>query len=101
EIIFTAPKGNTFYKISFYNPASWMYVQGPNRPFAFTDNLATGVLSKYITLWMYIPQKYIVEILFKELTRNVYISRDGVDIDKFFIKNPDIYKLSDSGIFSI
>lgn len=102
HIEFEVPKGNQFYKLRFANPASRMSVQGPNRPFAFSDPLDTGVLPKNLQLWTYIPDGRAPEIIFKYLTRNVIIKKDdGRVVDKFFVEEPRKYELSVHGIISL
>lgn len=101
DILFTAPKGDSFYKLTFSNPAAWMSIQGPNRPFAFTEPLNTGVLPSPIKLWTLVPNQYHSDIEFKYLTRKVTIEQEKNVIDKFFVREPEIYRLNVSGLISI
>lgn len=100
-ITFTAPAGDAFYKLKFSNPAAWMYLKGPDRPFAFTDPLDTGVLTKSVKLWTYIPNKFKLDISFKYLTRNVIIRKNQKITDEFFVRDPINKNIIGEGVYSI
>ncbi|MBY5956607.1 DUF4838 domain-containing protein [Membranicola marinus] len=101
NISFTVPKANAFYIIKFNNPAAIMYIQGPNRPFAFTDPLATGVLPQPIKLWAYNPKNYSLDMRFTYLTRQVVIDKEDMQKEKFYVKDPVSRTITGNGVFSI
>lgn len=101
DLTFIAPKGGAFYHLSFNSPGSRMYVQGPDRPFAFTSHLRTGVLKKAVTLWTYVERNRYIDIQFEYLTRQVTITNKNHIAGEFFVKDPIVYELKEAGEISI
>lgn len=47
---------NKFYKIQFKTPGAEMFLQGPNRPFVFTEPLYTKYLYKEVPFYFRVPE---------------------------------------------
>src|SRR5690606_31860894 len=47
---------NKFYKIQFKTPGVEMFLQGPNRPFVFTEPLYTKYLYKEVPFYFRVPE---------------------------------------------
>lgn len=73
-----------FYKIQFRTPGAEMQLQGPNRPFAFTEPLYNKYLYKQVPFYFRVPENQeTVKIHIPQKSQDVVVNSGG---DRLFTK---------------